>query len=170
MNKVIFRIAKTEAEIQQCFSIRHSVFVEEQKLFKETDQDEVDNIAIHIAALDADNGNVVSTVRCHEANDGIWYGSRLAVPRDYRNHPSQIGVRLCKLAEKTVANRGAKRFLAYIQTQNIRFFEGLRWRKIDNPVMHFGLLHQLMEASLFVVNKKTENSVTKKVQPAYAQD
>ena len=98
MNKVIFRIAKTEAEIQQCFSIRHSVFVEEQKLFKETDQDEVDNIAIHIAALDADNGKVVSTVRCHEANDGIWYGSRLAVPRDYRNHPSHIGVRLCKLA------------------------------------------------------------------------
>ena len=37
MNKVIFRIAKTEAEIQQCFSIRHSVFVEEQKLFKETE-------------------------------------------------------------------------------------------------------------------------------------
>ena len=56
MNKVIFRIAKTEAEIQQCFSIRYSVFVVEQKMFKKTDQDEFDNNAIHLAAIDSDDG------------------------------------------------------------------------------------------------------------------
>ena len=37
MGKVIFRIANTNAELQQCFAIRHSVFVEEQKMFEKTD-------------------------------------------------------------------------------------------------------------------------------------
>ena len=46
MNKVIFRIAKTEAEIQQCFSIRYSVFVVEQKMFKKPEQLDFVNKAI----------------------------------------------------------------------------------------------------------------------------
>ena len=121
-------IAKTEDEIQQCFSIRYSVFVVEQKMFKKTDQDEFDNNAIHLAAIDSDDGNVISTVRCYKVGDNIWYGSRLAVPKEYRNHHSRIGVKLCKLAEKTVDEHGAKQFLDYIQIKNVRFFEGLRWR------------------------------------------
>ena len=52
MNKIIFRIVETEAELQQCFAVRHSIFVEEQNIFFETDQDEFDKNAIHIAAID----------------------------------------------------------------------------------------------------------------------
>ncbi|MEA1881695.1 MAG: MSMEG_0567/Sll0786 family nitrogen starvation N-acetyltransferase [Candidatus Marinimicrobia bacterium] len=170
MNKIIFRVAKTEAELQQCFAIRHSVFVEEQKIFFETDQDEFDQNGIHIVAIDTVTEEVVSTVRCHEDEDGLWYGSRLAVPKKYRNHHSRVGVRLCKLAEKTVLDRNAKRFLAYVQLQNVRFFEGLRWQKIGKPIKHFGTLHQLMEASLLDMKKKTENYTTGKVQTAYVQD
>ncbi len=65
MEKVIFKIVNTNAEIQQCFAIRHSVFIKEQKMFKETDQDEFDNNAIHLAAINSDDGNVISTVRCY---------------------------------------------------------------------------------------------------------
>ena len=169
MNKVIFRIAKTEAEIQQCFSIRYSVFVVEQKMFKKTDQDEFDNNAIHLAAIDSDDGNVISTVRCYKVGDNIWYGSRLAVPKEYRTHHTQIGIKLCKLAEITVAERGAKRFLAYIQKQNVRFFERLRWQKVGTPVIHFGVQHQLMEASLLGMTKESESSAKKKIQPVYAR-
>ena len=61
MNKIIFRIVETEAELQQCFAVRHSVFVEEQNIFFETDQDEFDKNAIHIAAIDTSTGKVVST-------------------------------------------------------------------------------------------------------------
>ena len=167
MSKVICRIATTEGELQGCFAVRHAVFVEEQKLFFKTDRDGFDQSGIHIAATDTDTGEVVSTVRCHEAEDGIWYGARLAVSKEYRNRPSQIAVRLCKLAEETVADRGAKRFLAYIQPQNVRFFEGLYWRKVGKPIMHCGLLHQLMEASLSDVKKKTENYKAEKDQIIY---
>ncbi|MEE2876492.1 MAG: MSMEG_0567/Sll0786 family nitrogen starvation N-acetyltransferase [Candidatus Neomarinimicrobiota bacterium] len=168
MSKVICRIAETEAELQGCFAVRHAVFVEEQKIFFETDRDSFDQSGIHIAAIDTGTGKVVSTVRCHEVDEAIWYGTRLAVAKDYRSHPSHIGVSLCKLAEKTVADRGAKRFLAYVQPQNVRFFEGLRWRKVGKPVMHFELLHQLMQASLFDVRKNTENLQVETNQTVYA--
>ena len=169
MNKIIFRIVETEAELQQCFAVRHSVFVEEQRIFFETDQDEFDKNAIHIAAIDTNTGKVVSTVRCHEQEGGIWYGARLAVAKEFRTHPSLIGVKLSKIAEKTVADRGAKRFLAYIQPNNVRFFERLNWRKVDQPVTHFGSIHQLMEASLFGMKKKTEYYTTRKVQTTNVQ-
>ena len=169
MEKVIFKIVNTNAEIQQCFAIRYSVFVKEQKMFKETDRDEFDDNAIHIAAINSDDRKVISTVRCHQVGENIWYGSRLAVPKEYRTHHTQIGIKLCKLAEITVAERGAKRFLAYIQKQNVRFFERLRWQKVDTPVMHFGVKHQLMEASLLGMTKKSENSAMKKIQPVYAR-
>ena len=169
MNKIIFRIVDTEDELQQCFAVRHSVFVEEQRIFFETDQDEYDKNAIHIAAIDTNTGKVVGTVRCNETKGGIWYGARLAVAKEFRPHPSLIGVKLSKIAEKTVADRGAKRFLAYIQPNNVRFFERLNWRKVDQPVTHFGSLHQLMEASLFGMKKKTEYYITRKVQTTNAQ-
>ena len=170
MSEIIFKVAKTKRQLEQCFSIRYSVFVVEQKMFKKTDQDEFDNDAIHIAAINSDDGNVISTVRCYKVGDNIWYGSRLAVPKEYRNHHSRIGVKLCKLAEKTVAEHGAKQFLAYIQIKNVRFFEGLRWRKIDTPIMHLGVQHQLMEASLLGINKNSEISIQRKIQPVYVPD
>ena len=168
MKKIIFRIVETEAELQQCFAIRHSVFVEEQKIFFKTDQDKFDKNAIHIAAIDTTTGKVVSTVRCHEKEGGIWYGARLAVAKEFRTHPSLIGVKLCKIAEKTVADRGAKRFLAYIKPKNVRFFERLNWRKVDKPVTHFGSSHQLMEASLFGTKKRTRNVAKGKIWTGYA--
>jgi putative N-acetyltransferase (TIGR04045 family) len=169
MNKILFRIVETDDELQQCFAVRHSVFVEEQRIFFETDQDEYDKNAIHIVAIDNNTGKVVGTVRCNETKDGIWYGARLAVAKEFRTHPSLIGVKLSIIAEKTVADRGAKRFLAYIQPNNVRFFERLNWRKLDQPVTHFGSIHQLMEASLFRMKKKTECYITRKEQTTNAQ-
>jgi putative N-acetyltransferase (TIGR04045 family) len=168
MGKVIFKIVETKEELRGCFAVRHAVFVEEQKIFLETDQDSFDEKGIHIAAIDADKSKVVSTVRCHEADKDIWYGARLAVAKNYRRHRSQIGVRLCKLAEKTVVSHGAKLFLAYVQPQNIKFFEGLHWRKVGKPVIHCGLLHQLMEASLFGKKDKAKALHWKKNQTVYA--
>jgi len=168
MGKLIFKIVETKEELQGCFAVRHAVFVEEQKIFLETDRDSFDESGIHIAAIDTGTSKVVSTVRCHEADKDIWYGSRLAVAKNYRSHHSQIGVSLCKLAEKTVASRGAKRFLAYIQPQNVRFFQGLHWRNVGKPVMHCGLLHQLMQASLFDKREKAKTLNGEKSQTVYA--
>ena len=155
MNDIIFRLASTDSELQQCFAIRHSVFVEEQKIFIKTDQDRFDNSALHIVGINITEQKIISTVRCHLTQDNIWYGSRLSVKKEYRNHSNRIGVKLCQFAQKTVTNHDAKRFFAYVQLPNIKFFEGLKWQKVGDPVKYCGLPHQLMEADLF---RRTKNS------------
>lgn len=148
MKRVICKIAQTEAERQGHFAVRHIVFVEEQHLFEESDIDDYDRHAIPLVAVDKDTGTVVGAVRCYEKEEGVWYGGRLAVLKEARHGANAIGPRLCKLAEKVVIEQGCQQFLAYIQLQNVRFFERLGWQKVGELVMHCGQPHQIMQASL----------------------
>lgn len=148
MGRVICKIAETEAEHQGHFAVRHAVFVEEQRLFQGTDVDDYDGHAVPLVAIDKETGQVVGAVRCYETEDGVWYGGRLAVLKEARHNAVAVGPRLCRLAEKVVIQRGCRRFLAYIQLQNVRFFERLGWQKVGEAVMHCGEPHQLMQAAL----------------------
>jgi putative N-acetyltransferase (TIGR04045 family) len=165
MGRVICKIAETETERQGHFAVRHAVFVEEQRLFAESDVDEFDRDAVPLVAVDRETGVVVGAVRCYEAESGVWYGGRLAVLKDARYSTEAVGPRLCKLAKKVVIERGCHRFLAYIQLQNVRFFERLGWHCIGEPVDHFGQPHQMMQASLATAKKKRPQP--QEAEPAY---
>ena len=149
MDEITFKLVETDAEREGHFAVRHAIFVDEQQMFPRTDVDEHDDAAIHIVAVAA-AGAVVGAVRCYPAGDDVWYGGRLAVLAAYRHHPAAIGPNLCRLAEATVIEHGCRRFLAYIQTQNVRFFQRLGWSVVGEPVDYHGQPHQLMAASLTI--------------------
>ncbi len=144
MSKFTFKIAGTESELEGYFRLRHEVFVQEQKIFPETDIDDYDHSATHIVAIDG--SNVVGVVRCYKKEGDTWLGGRLGAAPAYRN--GQVGARLVRLAVRTVKSKGCKTFLAYIQPQNVKFFERLGWKTVREPVIYQGLTHQLMEADL----------------------
>jgi putative N-acetyltransferase (TIGR04045 family) len=162
MGRVICKVAETEEERRGHFAVRHAVFVEEQQLFVGSEVDEYDQHAIPLIAVERDSGTIVGAVRCYETEPGVWYGGRLAVLKEARHDTNAIGPRLCKLAEKVVIEQGCQRFLAYIQLQNVRFFERLGWSQVGEPTMHCGQPHQLMQASLAAAKK------VKNVRPAAA--
>src|SRR5690242_11869172 len=136
MDEIVCKIAETAAEYEGHFAVRHAVFVDEQRLFEETDVDEHDADAVQIVAVDRETRATVGAVRCYPAGNGVWYGGRLAVLKSYRHCAASIGANLCRLAEATVIERGCQQFLAYIQPQNVRFFERLGWRAIGELVIH----------------------------------
>ncbi|MFP3534813.1 GNAT family N-acetyltransferase, partial [Burkholderia sp. SIMBA_042] len=71
---------------------------------------------------DADNpGTVVGTVRIHESEPSVWFGSRLAVHDAFRGH-SRIGATLIRLAVSSAHALGCRRFLAHVQSQNVPLF------------------------------------------------
>lgn len=146
MGEFRFKIAETSKELEEYFRLRNEIFVKEQKIFPETDVDQYDRDAAHIIAIDALTGKVVGTVRCYKKEEDTWFGGRLGAAPTYRN--GQIGPNLVRLAVKTVRSNGCKRFLAYIQPQNLRFFERLGWKTVGESVIYHGLPHQLMEADL----------------------
>lgn len=143
------RAAATPWEASGAAQIRQRVFVDEQRIFQHHDRDEIDLIATHLVALSTvahEADEVVGTVRIHEEEEGIWWGSRLAVSSSYR-HVGRLGSELIRLAVSTANGRGCHTFLAHVQAQNVTLFRRLRWRVLREIDIH-GHPHALMEADL----------------------
>ena len=138
--------ARTEEEHMEAFHIRKAVFVQEQKLFKDTDGDENDQKGIHLVAKQADR--VIGTVRVYPAGtgNGDWIGGRLAVKKGFR--ASGAGELMVREAVILVKKNGCNHFTAHIQEKNIAFFEQLGWKSAGLLKDHFGRPHQLMKADL----------------------
>lgn len=154
-------------EVKQYWKLRNEVFVREQQIFEASDRDSIDDQAIPIVAKCECMGmsdQVVGVVRIDEREPGLWYGSRLAVCKNYRSltrfsakklfekenvHPFtlSVGAALIFKAVTTAHYYGCKKFMAHVQEQNVRFFERMHWKKIDE-VDIFGHKHALMEADL----------------------
>lgn len=140
----------TEAwELAGAAALRRKVFCDEQGIFPIHDRDAIDPVAIHLVALStmavlADE--VVGTVRIHEIEPGLWYGSRLAVARPYRG-VGALGAGLIRLAVSSATATGCARFTAHVQAQNEPLFRRLAWKPIET-VEHHGRPHILMQADL----------------------
>jgi putative N-acetyltransferase (TIGR04045 family) len=141
--------AVSQAERDATRRLRRAVFCEEQGLFNGDDLDATDAVALPLAAIigaDGAPGEVVGTVRIHQAEGRIWWGSRLAVSRPYRRQ-ADIGTGLIKLAVGMAHARGCRTFLAYVQAQNVMMFEQLHWLALYEIEVH-GRPHYLMRADL----------------------
>jgi putative N-acetyltransferase (TIGR04045 family) len=109
-----FKLAATPQEIAAYFALRHTIFLEEQALFKGSDVDDLDAIAYPIIALDPSNSNTVAgVVRIYEPKPGLWYGGRLGVHQDYRR-VGQIGKGLIYKAVTMANTWGCDCFLATV--------------------------------------------------------
>jgi putative N-acetyltransferase (TIGR04045 family) len=140
----------TEAwEQRGAAALRRTVFCEEQGLFAGDDRDEIDAVAIPIVAvslLGVAAGDVVGTVRIHQPEPGLWWGSRLAVAADYRR-VGALGAALIRLAVTAAHARGCRRFLAHVQSQNVAMFQRLNWISLEEVALH-GRPHHRMRADL----------------------
>ncbi len=140
----------TEAwEYREAAALRRTVFCEEQKIFRGTDRDAFDDIAIPIVALSSfavAPQEVVGTVRIYQREPGVWWGSRLAVAAEYRK-VSALGISLIRLAVCSAHARGCKRFYAHVQSQNAPMFARVGWRTLDEIMLH-GRAHHFMQADL----------------------
>jgi putative N-acetyltransferase (TIGR04045 family) len=136
-------------ERREAAALRRKVFCEEQAIFVDDDRDAIDNHAITIVAISSfvvAAQEVVGTVRIHQAEPGVWWGSRLAVAADYRRI-SALGTSLIRLAVSSAHGRGCRRFLAHVQSQNAPMFQRLSWHTIEEVVLH-GRPHHFMRADL----------------------
>ena len=136
-------------ERRQGAALRRQVFCAEQGIFSDDDRDPIDDVAILIVAISSFGvapQEVVGTVRIHEAEPGIWWGSRLAVAASYRKIGA-LGTGLIRLAVSSANARGCRQFFAHVQSQNASLFHGLRWRTIEERSIH-GRPHHFMEADL----------------------
>lgn len=146
-----FRIKQaTQAwERREAHALRRAVFCVEQGVFVGDDRDAIDaraQLLVACACVAGECDQVVGTVRVHEAQPGVWWGSRLAVHPAFR-HIGRLGATLIRLAVSTAHAQGAQSFWAHVQAQNVPLFERLHWQRRGELVLH-GRPHALMQASL----------------------
>jgi putative N-acetyltransferase (TIGR04045 family) len=140
------RVAAHAGEISAARALRHQVFCVEQALFT-SDIDAIDGHAIVLVAVLAQDGQVAGTVRIHQAQPGLWFGSRLAVAKPWRRRGG-LGPALIRTAVQTAQARGCRRSLAHVQAPNVALFESLQWQALEPCSLH-GVPHCLMQAKLF---------------------
>jgi len=148
VERIICHPSRTPQELTRAAKIRHQVFVDEQRLFQETDADENDRKSTHlIAELD---GKIIGTVRVFPVNDnGHWIGGRLAIQKECRG--SGAGELLVREAMRLVKKKGGTIFTARIQEDNIPFFVHVGWRPSGVLHEYRGRIHQQMKADLSAV-------------------
>lgn len=143
------RAASKPFEAAGAAALRRRVFVEEQQIFRDHDRDEIDLIATHLVAVSTyahEADQIVGTVRIHEQAPGLWWGSRLAVDREYRA-VGRLGAELIRLAVCTANARGCMQFLANVQQQNVPLFRRMHWHVRDQIELH-GRPHAVMMVDL----------------------
>ncbi len=136
-------------EVNAAHALRRRVFCEEQALFEKDDRDLTDNSAQLLVALGGHGGwheQVVGTVRIHEEEPGVWFGSRLAVDPVFRTQ-GYLGATLIKLAVSSAHAQGCHLFLARVQAQNETLFRRLHWNKLGEEMVR-GIPHAVMQADL----------------------
>jgi putative N-acetyltransferase (TIGR04045 family) len=143
------KFAASRWEREGAYHLRRAVFCDEQRLFDGDDRDATDDYAITIVAMSmvgvaADR--IVGAVRIHEEAPGVWYGSRLAVDRDFRRVGS-IGATLIRLAVSSAHAMGCRSFLAHVQEQNGRLFQQMHWETLRRVEL-YGRPHLKMQADL----------------------
>lgn len=148
-NEFQVKFATSGWERRQAHALRRAIFCEEQGIFEGDDRDAIDDHAIPIVALSmmgvvADR--LVGTVRIHQPEPGIWWGSRLAVHEDFRKIGA-LGATLIKLAVSSANAMGCHTFLANVQAQNGLLFRRLHWEVIEEFEI-YGRPHLRMKADL----------------------
>ncbi|MBP2293729.1 MSMEG_0567/Sll0786 family nitrogen starvation N-acetyltransferase [Azospirillum rugosum] len=130
-------------------ALRRLVFCTEQGLFQGSDRDAIDDVATTIVALSDLCGMpdaVVGTVRIHQPQPGFWIGSRLAVAEEHRR-AGTLGPALIRMAVCTATAMGCLRFSAHVQSQNALLFRRMRWKTVEEVLLH-GMPHHHMQADL----------------------
>ncbi|SET23766.1 GNAT family N-acetyltransferase [Paenibacillus sp. NFR01] len=135
-----------QEELEHAFSIRKSVFVEEQGVPLQDEFDEFDNLdgrCRHILAYH--EGQPVGTGRIR-AVQGIGKLERICILEPYRKFG--IGKRIIQTLEEIARGQGLQQVKLHGQTQAEGFYKKLGYETSSEMFMEDGIPHYLMTKKL----------------------
>ncbi|MFC4436539.1 MULTISPECIES: GNAT family N-acetyltransferase [Natrialbaceae] len=138
------RVAESEDEREDAFTVRHEVFVEEQGVDEELEYDEHDPDAVHFAAYDGDES--VGAARLRELEDGIAKVERVAVLESRRGEG--IGRDLMAAVEKQARELGLEELKLHSQSHAAGFYRDLGYEQRGGEFEEAGIPHVKMRKRL----------------------
>jgi len=138
------RVARTDGEREDCFDVRHAVFVEEQGVPEEIEWDEHDETATHFVAYD--EGTPVGAARLRETESGVGKVERVAVLEDRRGEG--IGTAVMDQLEATAAREGYDELALHSQTHASEFYDRLGYERVGEEFLEADIPHVEMRKPL----------------------
>ena len=124
---LMLRRVQTPGELAEALAIRREVFVTEQGIPAELDDDGRDSTGLHVLVYDGETA--VATGRTCLEDDKATL-ARIAVRPAYRGHG--LGGQVVRELERWSIEEGAKRFVLYPHAYLETFYEGLGYLKTSD--------------------------------------
>ncbi len=143
-----FQIHKANWEVdrEKLYSVRYTVFVEEQKVPEEFEEDELDPVARHLLAT-LEDGAPIGTARWTDEGGGDIRVGRVAVLRELRR--CGVGSLLIDTLLEDAKNDGFLTAHLHAQVSSILFYSNLGFSETDDPEFEeAGIPHRMMERKL----------------------
>jgi len=133
---VQIKVVENGDELASAFSVRRSVFIQEQDVPEEEEWDEVDKKATHVIAID--DGKVVGTGRLmfYEEEARV---ERIAVLSEYRK--KGIGSQITRFLIERAKEKDPSTISANVQTRALDFYGKLGFVPIGNTFLDAGIEH-----------------------------
>jgi len=135
----------TAADRPEVEALRRLVFVEEQAVPVELEQDGLDDVATHAVARDAD-GRLVGTGRLVVRPDGVARIGRMAV--DPLARGNGVGSAILAVLEAVARHAGCSRAQLHAQAHAVPFYRQAGYRPEGDPFDEAGISHLAMAKDL----------------------
>ncbi|BEQ16685.1 MSMEG_0567/Sll0786 family nitrogen starvation N-acetyltransferase [Desulfoferula mesophila] len=143
---LVVRPLRNPDELKTALALRHRVFVEEQGIVQDTDQDGSDDEALHLGAWQGGELAGVLRLLAGDEEGGLLRLGRLAVRQESRGRG--MASELLTQAAEQARRRGAEGLTAAVQAANVPLFARLGWQKRGEPFAIHGWEHQEMSLDL----------------------
>lgn len=136
-------IVKNKQQLEEAFSIRTAVFVEEQKVDVEEEIDQYEESSTHFLLYD--DQHAIGTGR-FRVIDGVGKVERICVLKNARK--SGAGKLIMTAIEDFARNEGISTAKLNAQTQAIKFYEKLGYQVVSDEFLDAGIPHKTMKKYL----------------------
>lgn len=138
------KIVTNDQELQDAYSIRSKVFIEEQNVPAEEEIDEHEACAAHFVLYDA-SGAAIAAGR-FRVLEGIGKVERICVVKEQRG--TGVGKLLMDRIEEYAHDQGISNLKLNAQTQAIPFYAKLGYEIVSEEFLDAGIPHRTMKKSL----------------------
>ena len=138
------RAVESEAEREDAFTVRRTVFVEEQDVDEELEYDEYEEESIHFVAYDGDEP--IGAARLREPESGLGKVERVAVLESRRGEG--VGLAVMNTLEERAREEGLESLKLHSQTHAAAFYGRLGYERYGEEFEEAGIPHVKMRKSL----------------------
>lgn len=138
------KVVETKDELRSIFSIREKVFVEEQKVAREEEYDEFEDISTHFIALD-ENDTPCGTARWRFTENGMKL-ERFAVLESHRG--KGVGQALVKTVIEDIRSNPqseGKKMYMHAQLPAVSLYSRFGFEKVGEQFEECNIMHYQME-------------------------